>query len=170
MSAEFATTDRISQAQALTTSGANTIVFANGRPMNIKRIVMVVSTAITVTAPIANFGVRNVDDSSSVVMGTITLAIAPLNAVLSADIAQSYAAPQVYDTWGISQPATVTTGRVVGVQTSLPGQVQCDPGQEFFITITTTSTAGAVAAYIEYQDEGNNPTRFAPTAMAVTRA
>lgn len=170
MSAEFATTDRISPAQALTTSGTNTVVFANGKPMNIKRIVAVVATAITVTTVIANFGVRNVDDSSSVVYGTITMPLAALNAVLSADIAQSYAAPQIYDTWGISQSPLVTTGRINGVQTSLPGEVKVNPGQEFFVTVTQASTAGAVALYIEYQEEGNNPDRFTPTAMAVTRA
>lgn len=170
MSAEFATTDRIASVGSLNLgAGAATVVYATGRPINIKRITMVMTTAQATAGAVITFGVRNVDDTSSTTIGTFTTpAVAALNAVLKADVAGVKAGVTTYDSWGISQSASVTTGRVVGVQANQPGDVELNPGQEFWITSDGSGDTGVANVYIEYQDQGSNPTRFNATDMAVT--
>lgn len=165
MSAEFATTDRVSVQQAVTLTGTPTFVFRAGRPINVKRLTLVVTTAITGTVGAATYGVRNRDGTSSVTLGSFAVPNAALNAVLAAELAGVKVAA-VVNSGEVSQNPII--GNVNGYQTNLPGEVKLNPGQELFVTIGTSPSAGAVDASIEYQDEGSNPTRFAPTAMAVT--
>lgn len=170
MSAEFATTDRIASVGSLNLgAGAATVVYATGRPINIKRITFVVTTAQATAGAVITFGVRNVDDTSSTTIGTFTTpATMALNTVYKAEVAGVKTAAVSTDGTGISQPATVTTGRVVGRQEGLPGDIELNPGQEFWISSGGEGDNGVANVYIEYQDQGSNPTRFNATDMTVT--
>lgn len=167
MSAEFATTDRVSALQSLTVSGTNTVTFRHGKPMNIKRLLFTVTTAITGTIGAATYGVRNRDGTGSVTLGSFAIPNAAINAVLKADVAGVKTAA-ITPSGEASQPAAVTTGRVLGYQTNLPGEAKVNPGQEFFVTLGTATSAGVVDTAVEFQEQGNNPLRFNATDMAVT--
>lgn len=171
MSAPFVDNDMVSGPIDFDFAESVTGVFAPGRPINVRRLVLVIKEASN-GAETITVGVRNKDDTSSVTKGTFPIPSgAVLNAVYKVDIAASYTAAQTGDGGGISQPATVTTGRVVGYQTSLPGEIQVNPGQELFFTSTGgTATTGQADVYVEYREEGNNPTRFNATAAVFTLA
>lgn len=166
MSAEFATTDRIAPLSgSVPVAAGGTVTYATGRPINIKRVTLVMTAAQTSAGAVATYGVRNVDDSSSTTIGTFTIPVSAINTVLKAEVAGVKAGVTGSDA---SQPATVTTGRVLGIQTNQPGDVELNPGQEFFLTVAAGGAGGTAAGYIEYQDQGSNPTRFNATDMAVT--
>lgn len=167
MSAEFATTDiNVALGSLNLGAGAATVTYAPGRPVNIKRIIFVVTTAQATAGAGITFGVRNVDDSTSTTVGSFTTAaIMALNSVHKADVAGVKSGVTGSDA---SQPAAVTTGRVLGYQTNLPGEIELNPGQEFWITSDGNGDTGVAQVYIDAQAQGNNPTRFNPTDMTVT--
>lgn len=166
MSAPFATNDRITPAVTAAVAAGSTTVIGFAKTSYVKRIILVLTAAQTSAGAAATFGVRNADDSGSVTKGSFTVPVAAVNAVLKADVAATYVAPQVYDTWGISQPAAVTMGRVVGVQTSLPGEVKVVAGQEFWVTIAAGGAGGTAQLYVEYREDGADVSIM--TDMAVT--
>lgn len=168
MSAEFATTDRVTPAATAAVAAGSTTVFGPGKPVNIKRIIMVLTAAQTSAGAAATFGVRNADDSSSVTLGSFTVPVAAVNSVLKADVAGVKAGVTIPDTWGQSQNQTIALGVINGYQTNLPGEVKVNVGQEFWVTIAAGGAGGTSQMYFEYQEEGNNQTRFNPTDMAVT--
>ena len=146
------------------------VVFQPGRPINVRRIVGVITEA-SAGSSVVTVAVRNVDDTSSTTIGTFTVpASLALNTVFKVDVAAAYSALQTGDGGGISQPATVTMGRVVGRQTSLPGEVKVNPGQEISFTSDVGGSAGMANLYIEYSEMGNNPDRFNATAITFTLA
>jgi len=167
MSAPYATNDRVTAFQsAAVAAGSTTARFKFGKPVYVKRIVAVYTTAQTTAGAAATFGVKNADNSTgSVTKGSFTFPVAAVNSVLKADVAASYPNP-VVGTGEISQPSTVTTGRVLGYQTSLPGEILVVPGQEFWIDIAAGGAAGVADIALEYREEGQNV--FSMTDMAVT--
>lgn len=168
MSTYFATDDRITDAIDFDFAEAVTAVYAPGRPIDVKRIVLVIKEASN-GAETITVAVRNVDDTSSTTIGTFAIPSgAALNAVYKAELALVNTAVTGSDA---SQPAEVTTGRVLGIQTNQPGVIEVNPGQEISVTSTGgTATTGQANVYFEYVAMGNNPDRFDPTALTFTHA
>ena len=171
MSGVYTYEDRVSFVGLLDVDGTTPVTFAPGRPINIRRVILVVATETLQAVSTVTVAVRNVDDTSSVTKGTfITPASGALNTVFKVDVANVKTAATIYDSWGISQPATVTTGRVNGVQANTPGEIQVNPGQEISFTADGVPTQGMLNLYIEYSEMGNNPTRYNATDIAFTAA
>lgn len=167
MSAEFATTDRVTPAATAAVAAGSTTVFGPGKPVNIKRIILVLTAAQTSAGAAATFGVRNADDSGSTTLGSFTIPVAAVNSVLKADVAAVKTA-LVVNSGETSQSSLTTTGKVDGYAVNTPGEVKVNVGQEFWVTIAAGGSGGTGQMYFEYQEEGNNQTRFNPTDMAVT--
>jgi hypothetical protein len=167
MSSYFATEDRVANLGSLTLA-SGTAVFNVGKPIDVKRIVLVYTTGQTGAGAALTFGVRNADGSTgSVTKGSFTAPVAVANAVVAAEVAGVYPNP-VVNTGEQSQPTTVTTGRVLGYQTNQPGIIKVNPGQQFWVTGGAGGAAGVAQVYIEYEEEGNQPLRYVPTIAAVT--
>lgn len=171
MSNYWATADRVTDAISLQLgAGTTPAVYAPGKPIDVKRIVLVMTTAQATSAATVTVAVRNVDDSSSTTIGTfVTPAVMALNAVFKVDIA-GVDADAVTPTGEHSQVADVTLGRVDGYFTNLPGVIEVNPGQEISLTSDGGGDTGVANAYFEYSEQGNNPERFEPTAITFTYA
>jgi hypothetical protein len=169
MSAYFGTDDRISEAQNLDYAEAATVAFAPGKPIDVKRIVLVIVEAQSAATETLTVVVRDVDDGNSTTIGTFVMpASAAADAVYKVDIANVDTAVTGTDA---SQPADVTTGRVLGYQTNLPGVIEVNPGQEIAVTSGGTgTTTGQANVYFEYVEMGNNPDRFDATDLTFTHA
>lgn len=168
MSAEFATTDRVLQiGTAAAVAAGSTSVFRVGKPANVKRIVLVMTAAQTTAGATATVSISNRDGTSSVTVGTFVIPVAAINAVLKADIGGVKTAP-IVNTGEVSQNQTIPLGVVNGYQTNLPGQALVNVGQQLSVVIAAGGAAGTADIHVEYQEQGNNQTRFAPTDMAVT--
>lgn len=170
MSSYFATEDRVAQiaTAVAVAAGSTSTVFRVGKNADIKRVIVVMTAAQTGAGAVATFGIRNADGSTgSVTKGSFTIPVAAVNTVIAAEIAGVYPAP-IVNAGEVSQPATVTTGRVLGYQTNLPGILKVNVGQQFWITIAAAGSGGTADIYIEYEEEGNAPTRYNPTLAAVT--
>jgi hypothetical protein len=151
-------------------AGAATVTYAPGKPINVKRVIFVTTTAQATAGAAITFGVRNVDDTSSTTVGSFTTpAVMALNSVYKADVA-GVSTTAVTPTGEHSQVAEVTTGRVDGYQTNLPGEIEVNPGQEFWVTSGGEGDTGVATVYIEYVEEGNNADRFDATDITVTFA
>jgi hypothetical protein len=169
MSAYFATDDRISAAQNLDYAEAATVAFAPGTPIDVKRIVLVIVEAQSAATETLTVAVRDVDDGNSTTIGTFIMpASATADAVYKVDLANVKTSVTGTDA---SQPSTVTTGRVLGYQTNLPGVIEVNPGQEIVVTSGGTgTTTGQANVYFQYVEQGNNPTRFNATDITFTHA
>lgn len=168
MSAEFATTDRVLQiATAAAVAAGSTSVFRYGKPANIKRIVLVMVAAQTTAPAVATVSVANRDGTGSVTVGTFSVPIAAINAVLKADVAGVKSA-LIVNSGETSQSSLTTTGKVDGYNNNLPGEVKLNVGQQLSVVIAAGGAAGTADIYVEFQEEGNNQTRFNPTDMPVT--
>lgn len=169
MSAYFATDDRIAFVGNLNLgAGAETLVYATGKPIDVKRLVLVMTAAQATAGAVLTVSVRNVDDSSSTTIGTATTpAVMAVNGVFKVDIANVKTAVVGTDA---SQSALVTTGRVLGRQENQPGVIEVNPGQEFVVASGGEGDTGAADLYIEYVEVGNNPLRFNATDIVFTHA
>lgn len=167
MSAHFGTEDEILNLGSLNLgAGAATIVFAPGRKSFVKRIILVTTTAQATAGAVLTFGVRNVDDTSSTTIGTATTpAVMAVNSVHKVDVAGVKSAVVLEAAGGISQVAQVTMGRVNGYQTNLPGEIEVNPGQEFFLSSGGEGDTGVAQVYVEYTEDG---TAASVTDIAVT--
>jgi hypothetical protein len=138
---------------SLTISGANTVVWAPGVPVDVKRLVFVVTTATTVATSLLTVGKRNVDDTSSVVHDTYTFPIAAINGVYEALL---------------GEPDTAAATGLDGseVHTAAPLLLEIEPGEELFITSDGGATAGVVECYVQYQRQGATGSRWAAVKLA----
>lgn len=168
MSAYFGTDDEITDAIGFDFAEAVTSGYAPGRPIDVKRIVLVI-TELSNGAETITLAVRDVDDGNSTTIGTFTIPdAAATDTVFKVDVANVKTAVTGTDA---SQPAEVTTGRVLGIQTNSPGVIEVNPGQEIVVTSTGgTATTGQANVYFEYVAMGNNPDRFDATDLAFTHA
>lgn len=172
MSAYFATDDRVALVAAAYDFADSTapVALAPGKPIDVKRVVGVITEASAGTS-VVTVAVRNVDDTGSTTIGTFSVpASLALNSVFVVEIAGVDPDPVVV-TGEVSQPADVTTGRVLGYQTNLPGVIEVNVGQEISFTSDGGGTAGIANLYVEYVEMGNNPDRNGnPTSLVFTRA
>lgn len=167
MSAEFSTTDRVAGLGAITLASATHVVFNVGKPINVKRITLVYTTAQTGAGAAMTFGVENADASGTVTKGSFTAPVGAVNTVVDAEVAGVYPNP-VVNTGEVSQNVANVPNYVAGYQTNLPGQIQVNPGQRFWIAGGAGGAGGVAQAFIEYQEQGSNKTRYAPVIAAVT--
>jgi hypothetical protein len=165
MSAYWGTEDEVTAAISASTAGGSA-VFAPGKPADVKRVILAVAVTNTVAAT-GTVAIRNIDDSSSVTVGTFTVPInSPVNTVYAIEIATSKATVQLP---GTSQVSDVTTGKVDGYFTSEPGVAEVNVGKEIVVSFAG-GTGGTVNVHFEYVEQGNNPLRFNPTKLAFTLA
>lgn len=170
MSAYFGTDDVVQLIGSVDISGANSGVLEVGKPMDVKRIVAVVTTATTgASGSVITVSKRNASGSGgATTLGTFTIATGvAANTVLYADIADVKTAVTGSDA---SQPAAVTTGRVLGIQTNDPGVFEINPGQELVVASDGGGDAGVVSFYASGVEMGNNPDRFTATKLTFTLA
>lgn len=141
----YMTKDDIANAGSLDASGANTLAWAPGRPVDVDRIVLVTTVAHTVADATITVGVRNVDDTSSVSKGTFVIPFtgSALNKVFSIPLVK----PKTTSTTGAD-------GSIVFKGYSPGGFIRVDPGQELFLTSDGGGDAGTYQVYIEYKDQG----------------
>lgn len=147
--------NRIDRASGpITLTGTTAVTFASGGPVDVKRVILVMTTANSVARTV-NFGVRNVDDSSSVTLGSFVVPITPINGVVHAVVAEQ-------------GDGNVTTG-ADGSAVNGPawGIIQLDPGQEFWIAAATASGTGIADVHVEYIVQGYSGERVEDTAQAV---
>lgn len=150
--------NRIDFAGANTVSGANTTVLQPGGPIDVKRVVAVVTTATTVAPAVISFGVRDADGGNSVTMGSFAIPVSAADAVIQAEVADQ----------GAGNTSTGADGSAVNGEPW--GIIQVNPGQEFFLTSDAGATAGAVDFYVEYIVQGFSGERVAAAVeAAVTR-
>lgn len=156
MSAAFATDDRVSLVAAAYDFADSTtpVVFQPGKPAAVKRVVGVITEASAGTS-VVTVAVRNVDDTGSTTIGTITIpASLALNAVFKIELA-GVKTTAVTPTGEHSQSSLVTMGRVDGYQTNLPGEIEVAVGQELSFTSDAGGSAGMANWYVEYREDGN---------------
>lgn len=168
MSSEWSTADRVAGLGSLTLASAATVAFNVGKPINVKRVTLVYTTAQATAVSAITFGVRNADGTTGVVnKGTFNAPIAAVNSVIDAEVAGTYPNP-IVNTGEVSQNVANVPNYVVGYQTNLPGVIQVNPGQQFFVTSGGTGSAGVAQVFIEYTEQGSNKLRFSPIYAAVT--
>lgn len=145
MSSNYMTKDDIANLGTLDASGANSIVFAPGRPVDVDRIILVTTVAHTVADATITVGVRNVDDTSSVTKGSFVIPFtgSALNKVLAIELVK----PKTTAT-------TAADGSIYYAGYNPGGFIRVDPGQELFLTSDGGGNAGTYQVYIEYKDQG----------------
>lgn len=137
-------------------AGAATAVFQPGKPSDIKRIILVVTTAQATAGAVLTIGTREADGSGGeVTLGTATTpAVMALNSVYKIELAGVSTDP-IVTSGEHSQPDTVTMGRVDGYFSNRPGGVvEINPGRELFITSGGEGDTGVATVYVEYFEQG----------------
>lgn len=132
------------------------IVFTPTVPVAVSKIRIVLTEATSVAGSVVTFGVRAIDAAAgadiTTIYGTFTVpAGAAAGTVYDVDVAYVDPDAVTSDGTGISQPAEVTTGRVVGVQTNQPGLIEIEPGDGSFVVQSDgAGTGGNSSTSIEY--------------------
>ncbi len=139
----------------LDTSGANTLDWVPGGPVDVKRILLVVTTAMTTASPVLTIGKRDADLATN----SETYATVTVTYTLGADGAQfviDFPAKTAAETAGSDGPFIDQTDRSAAVVYRTPGLLHIDFGQELFITSAGEGDAGVSAVYVEYMKQGLN--------------
>lgn len=129
----------------LDTSGANTIVFAPGRPADVCRAILVNTVAHTVADAIITVAVRDVDNGNSTTIGTFTL---PFTGSAADDV--KYVELVFPDSDG---EISSIDGSLTFSSESPGGPIQVDVGQEISFTSNGGGDAGTYQVYVEYYDQ-----------------
>lgn len=133
------------------------IVFVPTVPVHISRIRIVLTEATSAAGSVVTFGVRDVDAAAgadiTTIIGTFTVpAGGSVGTTYDVDVAYATAALQTA-AQGYTQVAEVTTGRVVGYQTSTPGLIEILPGEGAFVVQSDgAGTGGNSQTSIEYYE------------------
>ena len=123
---------------SLTVSGANTVALEVGRPVYVKRVVLVTKTALTGADATLTLGKRKADGTGAAQHSQFTL---------------PYANSAVNDVsfYNVGEPSATPTTGVDGstVYSSAPDLLRVDPGEEVYVTADGSPTAGVVEVYVE---------------------
>jgi hypothetical protein len=145
---QYWTKDMYANLSTLDASGANSVVYAPGESIDVKRLIFVTTVAQTVADAVLTVAVRDVDNGNSTTIGTVTLAFTGS----TADDVQ-------YTDLG--KPATTgtveTDGSLVFSSDDPGGVIAIRPGQELAITSNGGGDAGTYQVYVEYISKGFNP-------------
>lgn len=141
------------------------ILWTPGTPAWIKKLVLICTVASTVAPSIVTLGIRNVDDTSSVTLGTFSIpAGIALNNVRFVDLIKPKTA------------AVVSTIDGSTTYFGSPGMPKIKPGQELFATTDGAGTGGSFNVHVNYMPDGFNERAtvaeqgYAPTELAFTPA
>lgn len=154
--------DRIDSAGALTDGG--TLEWAVGQVVDVKRLILVTTTAYTVADTTVTVSVRDVDNGNSTTIGTFVI---PFTGSAADDVKFV----------NVGEPET--TGSVSAIDGSLVfsnepgGLLRINPGQELAIVDGGTQTAGASAVYVEYIPGGFQEyadSDYSPAELTFTHA
>lgn len=150
MSAYWGTEDHVTPAINVANMTSAAAVFQPGKPADVKRVVVVVTTANTAQAT-GTVAVRDADGSSnSTTLGTFVIPANPdANTAFYVEIAHVDPDGET----AVSQPAEVTTGPVDVMQTNSPGVARVAVGQEIAVTFSG-GTTGVADVYYEYVEIG----------------
>ena len=149
----------------LDTSGANTLDWVPGNPVDVKRILLVVTTAMTTADPTLTIGVRDADLGTN----SETYATAVIPYASGADGAQFYIdfpARTSAVSAGSDGPYTDQVDKSAAIVYRTTEPLHIDFGQELFITSNGGGDAGVSAVYVEYLKQGFNES-MAPDAVRV---
>lgn len=140
----------------LDVSGSNEVSIAFGRPVDVKRVIMVTTTALTAADAELTVGWRKVDDTGSEDHSTWTLVQedSALNDVSEILLAESKADDA--GTTGVDDSTVHTAGDDL---------IHVDSDEEFFIESDGGPDAGDVKVFVQVQEKGVQPTRFSATAL-----
>lgn len=151
---------------SLDTSGTNTVDWIPGGPVDVKRILLVVTTAMTAANATLTIGKRDADlatNSESYATAVIPFASGADGAQFVIDFPAKTAAV----TAGSDGPYTDQKDKSAAVvYSSEPGLLHIDFGQELFVTSDGGGDAGVSAVYVEYMKQGLNSS-MAPDAVRV---
>lgn len=139
------------------TAGA-TVIYTPGQPVDVFSLVMV-CTEVSAGSSIVTVTKRNVDDTSSVTLGTFTVpASIALNATRRVMLAKSKTAA----TTGADGSTVYDAGT---------GVIELNPGEELVLTSDGVGTAGIFNVYVEHMPQGvNKRGTFTYTELAFTQA
>lgn len=142
---------RFSPAASLTISGANTAVFQPGEAIDVKRVILITTTAQATAVANVTIGVRDADGGNS-----STHSIFTFPAVTVADDVHYYDLSARPDEDGDAVSGAPGIG---GQKTfdATPTMLTVLPGQEVFITSDGGGDNGVVDVYFEYISRGFNP-------------
>lgn len=145
---QYWTMDRYENLSTLDVSGANSVVFAPGESIDVKRLIFVTTIAQTVALSNLTVAVRDVDNGNSVTIGTFTIPLTgtALDKVWYTDLG-------VPDEDG----STGSDGSLIFQSYDPGGVVAVNPGQELVVTSDGGGDAGTYQVYIQYQSKGFNP-------------
>lgn len=132
----------------LDASGANSLSWAPGKPVDIENLIFLTTIAQTVADATITVGVRDIDDGNSTTRGTFAL---PFSGSATDQVRRvRLAAPRTTPIeYVASQPAGAGFG-VTEVMRSGEGLLKVNPGQEIFVTSNGGGDAGSYLVYAEY--------------------
>lgn len=140
--------DEIANVGAATISGTTAVTWAPGRPADVRRLILVTTTAVTVADATLTVSVRDVDDGNSTSYGTF---VVPFTGSAADDVQY------------VDLVTTDTDGSTSAIDGSLVytagGMIEVNPGQELVVVSDGGATAGVVQVYVEYQDLGFSGSR-----------
>lgn len=137
--------DKMENLGTLDASGANTIVFAPGRPAVVRKVVLITTVAHTTANATITVALRDVDNGNSVTKGTFVL---PFTGSVTDDVAfVEIGKPNTTGSAGVDG-STIYKGYEPG------GGIRVEPGQELAFTSDGGGDAGTYQVYVEYIDEG----------------
>jgi hypothetical protein len=148
----YYTKDDIANLGTLDASGANSVVFAPGRPVDVDRVIVVTTVAQTTADATITLGVRDVDNGNSVTKGSFVL---PFTGSATDDVKYvNLVKPKTTAT-------TASDGSITFTGYSPGGFIEVNPGQELFLTSDGGGDAGTYQVYVEYKDQGFSGSRIA---------
>lgn len=174
MSSYYTDQKRIYQAAVDFDTADAELTFSPVVPINVLKLHIVLTEASSAASSVVTVGVRDSDDAagSDVVTSYGTFDVAAGLAANSAFIVNvaGVDADAVVNSGEHSQVSEVTTGRVDGYQTNLPGEIKVNPGQTFVVQSNGAGTGGAAIVGVEYIEQGDDPARKTKTTITFTRA
>jgi hypothetical protein len=154
--------DRVDSVGALTDGG--TLEWGVGQVVDVKRLILVTTTAYTVANDTVTVSVRDVDNGNSVTIGTFVI---------------TFAGSAADDVRFVNLGEPETAGSISPIDGSLifdnepGGLLRINPGQELVIVDGGQQTAGASALYVEYIPGGFQEyadSAYSPAEMPFTHA
>lgn len=162
--------ERFENVGTLTVSGSTALVKPFGRIVDVKRLILLTTTAQTVADDTVTVAVRKLDNTSSTTAGTFvaTFTGSALNQVRFVDFGLPSDDPEA-DT---VQDQLIRSASVV-YSAPQPRLLRLYPDEELVITPAAGATAGAYDVWVQFQDLGFNPKDnpdYTPVELTFTAA
>lgn len=134
-----------------------TLVWQSPQVVDVKRIILITTTAYTVANDTVTISVRDNDDSPTETKGSFPMAFtgSAIGDVTKVDLI------------GLTAQTTGIDGSLVNF--AADGFIEVGPGQELVIVSAGTQTAGAAFVWIEFEKQGFSGRRAAGTSTNVVK-